>query len=119
MPTYLYHCDACNSEFEKEQRIVEPPLKKCANCGKSKARRLITGGNFILKGGGWYSDGYGSSKPSSPAASEGSSKGSSSKTETKADAKSDAKTETKSEAKSEKKSEGGGASKPAQSSSSD
>ena len=61
MPTYSYHCDACDRDFEKEQRIVEPPLKKCPLCGKSKARRMITNGNFILKGGGWYSDGYGSS----------------------------------------------------------
>jgi putative FmdB family regulatory protein len=61
MPTYSYHCDACNRDFEKEQRISEPALKKCALCGKSKARRMIASGNFILKGGGWYSDGYGSS----------------------------------------------------------
>ena len=62
MPTYSYHCDACNRDFEKEQRISEPALKKCALCGKPKARRMIASGNFILKGGGWYSDGYGSSK---------------------------------------------------------
>jgi putative FmdB family regulatory protein len=111
MPTYLYHCDACNSEFEKEQRIVEPPIKKCAKCGKSKARRLITGANFILKGGGWYSDGYGSSKGSSPSAADGSSQSSLPKSEAKA--------ETKTEAKTEKKSDGGEASKAAQSSSSD
>jgi putative FmdB family regulatory protein len=102
MPTYLYHCDACNSEFEKEQRIVEPPLKKCAKCGKSKARRLITGANFILKGGGWYSDGYGSSKGSSAPSTDSSSTTSAAKPETKV----------------EKKSEGGEASKPAQTSSS-
>jgi putative FmdB family regulatory protein len=107
MPTYTYHCDACNSEFEKEQRIVEPPLKKCAKCGKSKARRLITGANFILKGGGWYSDGYGSSKASSASSTDGS------------NASSSAKTETKTETKTEKKSDSGAASKPAQSTSSD
>jgi putative FmdB family regulatory protein len=69
MPTYTYRCDACDSEFDQEQRIVDPPLKKCVKCGKSKVRRLITAGNFILKGGGWYSDGYGSSKGSAPPAS--------------------------------------------------
>jgi putative FmdB family regulatory protein len=76
MPTYTYTCDACHREFEHEQRIIEPPLKKCPKCGKSKARRLISSGNFILKGGGWYSDGYGSSggaakskRPSEPAKS--------------------------------------------------
>jgi putative FmdB family regulatory protein len=62
MPTYTYACEACEREMELEQRISEAPLKKCPKCGKQKLRRLITGGNFILKGGGWYSDGYGSGK---------------------------------------------------------
>jgi putative FmdB family regulatory protein len=62
MPTYTYGCEACQRELEVEQRISDPPLKKCPKCGKLKLRRLIAGGNFILKGGGWYSDGYGSSK---------------------------------------------------------
>ncbi|MEO0325893.1 MAG: zinc ribbon domain-containing protein [Myxococcota bacterium] len=58
MPTYEYQCDACGKSFTKEQRITEKPLKKCPNCGKMKARRMINGGNFILKGGGWESDLY-------------------------------------------------------------
>ena len=62
MPTYSYRCDACGNEFDKEQRISEDPIRKCPKCGKAKARRMIAGGNFILKGGGWYSDGYGSGK---------------------------------------------------------
>jgi putative FmdB family regulatory protein len=62
MPTYSYRCDACKREFETEQRISDPPIKKCPKCGKQKARRMISSSNFILKGGGWYSDGYGSSK---------------------------------------------------------
>jgi putative FmdB family regulatory protein len=83
MPTYSYVCDACKREFEKEQRISEDPIKKCPSCGKLKARRMITSGNFILKGGGWYSDGYGSSKSgkkkdSSPSTSTDSSSSSSS-----------------------------------------
>jgi putative FmdB family regulatory protein len=58
MPTYDYHCDACGYEFEREQRITEKPVKKCPSCGKLKARRMIGGGGFILKGGGWESDLY-------------------------------------------------------------
>jgi putative FmdB family regulatory protein len=80
MPTYSYTCDACGKSFEKEQRISEDPIKKCALCGKQKARRQIVSGNFILKGGGWYSDGYGSS------GSGGSSSTSSKATATKSDA---------------------------------
>jgi len=67
MPTYSYLCDACGKTFELEQRISEDPVKKCALCGQSKARRQIVSGNFILKGGGWYSDGYGSARKSTKA----------------------------------------------------
>ena len=59
MPTYEYACDACHHEFECEQRIVDPPIKKCPECGKKKVRRLVSSGNFILRGSGWYADGYG------------------------------------------------------------
>ncbi len=58
MPTYEYACEACGHEFEREQRITEDAIKKCPKCGKPKARRMIVGGNFILKGGGWESDLY-------------------------------------------------------------
>jgi putative FmdB family regulatory protein len=58
MPTYEYVCDACGKQWELEQRISEDPVKKCPACGKLKARRQISGGNFILKGGGWYADLY-------------------------------------------------------------
>lgn len=58
MPTYEYACDSCGHAFEREQRITDKPIKKCPECGKSKARRMIGGGGFILKGGGWESDLY-------------------------------------------------------------
>ncbi len=58
MPTYEYACSACGHELEVEQRITADPLKKCPECGKLKLRRLVGSGNFVLKGGGWYSDLY-------------------------------------------------------------
>jgi putative FmdB family regulatory protein len=83
MPTYEYGCEACGNQWELEQRISEAPIKKCPSCGKMRARRLISGGNFILKGGGWYSDLYhkpasssSSSKPSDSSSSSGSGSGS-------------------------------------------
>ncbi len=60
MPTYEYECTNGHS-FEVVQRITEDPLKRCKVC-RAKAQRLISASNFILKGGGWYSDGYSSSK---------------------------------------------------------
>jgi putative FmdB family regulatory protein len=56
MPTYEYGCTNGHT-FEVEQRITEEPLKRCQQC-KAKVQRLLSAPRFILKGGGWYSDGY-------------------------------------------------------------
>lgn len=61
MPTYDYQCQKCGFEFEREQRITEDPIKTCPECKSRQAKRLLSAPNFILKGGGWYADGYGSS----------------------------------------------------------
>ncbi len=61
------------------QRITEEPLQRCKLC-RAKAKRLISASNFILKGGGWYSDGYGAPKASSSSSSGGGSDSSSSDT---------------------------------------
>jgi len=59
--TYEYACEACGHHWEAEQSIKDAALKTCVSCGKNKAKRLISGGTgFLLKGGGWYADGYGS-----------------------------------------------------------
>ncbi len=69
--TYEYECQACGHQWEAEQSIKDAALKRCASCGKDKAKRLVSGGTgFLLKGGGWYADGYGSAgapKPSDKA----------------------------------------------------
>jgi putative FmdB family regulatory protein len=62
--TYDYICKSCGHTWEAEQRISEDPLKQCPSCSEMSAKRQISGGGgFILKGGGWYSDLYGSAKP--------------------------------------------------------
>ncbi len=62
--TYDYICTSCQHTWEAEQRISEEPLTDCPKCGASTARRQISGGaGFILRGGGWYSDLYGSPRP--------------------------------------------------------
>jgi putative FmdB family regulatory protein len=92
MPTYEYGCTACGHEWELTQRITEAPVELCPRCAKAAAHRLISGGtNFILKGGGWYSDLYSSSKPAAKKAEANGGEGSdgAAKTEPKADAKGD------------------------------
>lgn len=64
MPIYEYQCQKCKKTHEIWQKITEDPVKKCPDC-KGKLERLIAPAGFILKGGGWYKDGYGSKKSSS------------------------------------------------------
>jgi len=65
MPIYEYLCDKCEREFEVEQRITEDPIRSCPHCRSRKVRRLISQTSFVLKGSGWYSDLYSSSKSKS------------------------------------------------------
>jgi putative FmdB family regulatory protein len=70
MPTYEYACTSCGAEWEAEQSIKASPLTECPNCKNASAKRQISRGTgFILKGSGWYSDLYASSKPAAAAAS--------------------------------------------------
>ena len=97
--TYEYVCTACGHGWEAEQAISAAPLKTCPQCSTEHAKRQISGGaGFILKGGGWYADGYGSSKASSGGSSGSSSSSASDSSSSSSDAK---KTETKTETKTE------------------
>jgi len=59
MPTYDYHCDACQHEFEVFESITADPQKKCPKCKKNKLRRLFgAGGGLIFKGSGFYQTDY-------------------------------------------------------------
>ncbi len=57
MPTYEYECDKCRRVFEVRQRISEPALTTCSECGGA-VRRLLSPAPFILKGDGWYVTDY-------------------------------------------------------------
>ena len=54
MPFYEYECKSCGHDVEVMQKISEPPLKKCPQCGKPQLQRLMSAPVFRLKGGGWY-----------------------------------------------------------------
>ena len=64
MPIYEYQCDKCNCLWEEIQKFSDPTLTYCKGCeSEGGVHRLMPGRMaFILKGGGWYKDGYSSQK---------------------------------------------------------
>jgi putative FmdB family regulatory protein len=106
MPTYDYQCQKCGFEFEREQRITEDPIKTCPECKSRKAKRLLSASNFILKGGGWYADGYGSSGGKKSADSSSATSESDSSSSDKSTEKSTTKTSSDSASSSKKTSSG-------------
>ena len=64
MPIYEYKCDLCNGLWEEIQKFSDDPLTICKSCEKEGGvHKVIPGSiNFILRGEGWYKDGYSSKK---------------------------------------------------------
>ena len=59
MPTYDYECKNCQHTWEAFQSIKADPIKKCPECGKNQARRVIgPGAGIIFKGSGFYITDY-------------------------------------------------------------
>ncbi|MBL8913825.1 MAG: zinc ribbon domain-containing protein [Archangium sp.] len=67
MPTYAYGCRQCGAELEAKQRITDAPLTRCESCGDESLERKLFATGFVLKGGGWYADGYASKRDSASA----------------------------------------------------
>jgi len=91
MPIYEYACEKCESEFEREQRITDAPVKSCPRCKSRRVKRLISRTSFVLKGGGWYSDLYSSSGAKDGKADSGDDKASNGSTDSKSETKSESK----------------------------
>ena len=60
MPMYEYKCNECYSLWEELQNFGDDTPFKCKGCNaEGTVERLFPGGmSFILKGGGWFKDGY-------------------------------------------------------------
>ena len=54
MPIYEYKCASCGVTLEKLQKISDPKLIDCPECGKSTLEKQVTASGFRLKGSGWY-----------------------------------------------------------------
>ncbi len=84
MPTYEYHCDSCDKNFDVVQSFQDDPLTSCPTCG-SPVRKVFGNVGIVFKGSGFYktdSRSGGSSKtPAADAGSDGKSGSESSGTE--------------------------------------
>jgi putative FmdB family regulatory protein len=89
MPIYEYACSACGHQFEEWQKMSDKPIKVCPKCKAKKVEKMISATTFTLKGGGWYSDLYSSSKKDSSSSSSSSDSSSSAKSESKSESKAD------------------------------
>lgn len=58
MPTYEYHCPACNNRFEIWQKMTDEPLSVCNECG-GHIRRVIFPPGIVFKGSGFYKTDHG------------------------------------------------------------
>jgi putative FmdB family regulatory protein len=57
--TYDYTCNKCFHEpWEVQKSISDNSIEVCPFCGSYDTKRLISQGNFVLRGNGWYADGY-------------------------------------------------------------
>ncbi|MBI4290729.1 MAG: zinc ribbon domain-containing protein [Betaproteobacteria bacterium] len=54
MPIYEYRCSSCGFQKEYLQKVTEPLLTGCPECGKESFRKMLTAAGFQLKGSGWY-----------------------------------------------------------------
>lgn len=65
MPIYEYRCTKCGKEMEIMHKVSDPTPAVCPECqAQGSLERLVSRSAFHLKGGGWYSDLYGSTKGS-------------------------------------------------------
>tara|TARA_R100001082_G_scaffold29786_1_gene14942 strand:- start:1057 stop:1251 length:195 start_codon:yes stop_codon:yes gene_type:complete len=61
MPIYEFKCQQCKDQFEVLVRTKTEEIA-CPVCKSGRVTKLVSGGGFILKGGGWYADGYSKGK---------------------------------------------------------
>jgi putative FmdB family regulatory protein len=84
MPIYDYRCTSCGFEKEYLQKVSDPVMTVCPQCGKDSFVKKLTAAGFQLKGSGWYATDFrNGSSSSKPAAADA-----------KGDAKSDTKTDS-------------------------
>jgi len=76
MPIYEYRCTSCGFQNEYLQKVSDPLLTACPQCGKATFKKLLTAAGFQLKGSGWYATDFkgGGAKPAAADKKDGEAK---------------------------------------------
>jgi putative FmdB family regulatory protein len=70
MPLYEYECLKCGKRSETLQRLDDPPLTTCEECG-GELKKLMSAPAFQFKGSGWYVTDYAGKKGGAGKGEEG------------------------------------------------
>jgi len=54
MPIYGYACSNCDHTFDVLQKMSDPRLVDCPECGEATLKKQLSAPKFRLKGQGWY-----------------------------------------------------------------
>jgi len=68
MPIYAYRCSSCGLEKEHLQKLSDPVLTACPECGLETYQKQVTAAGFRLKGNGWYATDFKGGKANAEAA---------------------------------------------------
>jgi putative FmdB family regulatory protein len=70
MPIYAYRCNSCGFEKDHLQKLSDPVLQTCPECGQQTYAKQLTAPGFQLKGQGWYATDFKDKGPAKPAAAQ-------------------------------------------------
>lgn len=71
LPTYEYHCDSCDQNFDLVQSFQDDPLTSCPTCG-SPVRKVFGNVGIVFKGSGFYKNDSRQKTPAKTGAGESS-----------------------------------------------
>jgi putative FmdB family regulatory protein len=74
MPTYVYECTHCAHRFELFQRMTDPRVEICPQCGGRVERLIGAGAGILFRGSGFYATDYRSGDYRKKAKEDGGSK---------------------------------------------
>lgn len=67
MPIYAYRCNSCGFQKDHLQKLNDPVLTSCPDCGAEAYAKQLTAAGFQLKGSGWYATDFKGGNASTPA----------------------------------------------------